>query len=144
MLRAGAQTKGMMMLTAFSEMSIEDIKAMLTPRDECRASEEAVCKIADYLRECGYSDANGKIFDIMCRLGASELEKTSLRGLFIKGDVGVGKTIGLELLCKYFGWELVTAKEVEGFYKTQPTYEEWESYCRACDFFARPKNSGYR
>jgi DNA replication protein DnaC len=127
------------MLTAFSEMSLDDIKAMLTPRDEYRASEEAVAKIADFLRECGYSDANNKIFNMMCRLGASELEKTSLRGLFIKGDVGVGKTIGLGLLSKYLGWEVVTAKEVEGYYKTQPTYEAWKSYCRACDFFGRPK-----
>ena len=89
------------------------------------------------MKSCGYSDCNEKLFHLICRLGASELEHTSRKGLFIKGDVGVGKTLGLELLSKYLNWELVSAIEAEGFYKTQPAYEEWQDYCRATDFFGR-------
>ena len=36
-----------------------------------------------------------------------------------RGDVGVGKTFGLQLLAARFGWKFVTAREVEGFYRTQ-------------------------
>ena len=61
------------------------------------------------------------------------------KGLFLRGDVGIGKTFGLELLAAKFGWKFVTAREVEGFFRAQPDYDVWENYCRAADFFGRGK-----
>lgn len=127
-------------MTAFENLSlatiIERAKRENTPR---KASNGAINCIGDYLTSCGYSqNANPRLFEVLCRLGASFIEKTSKKGLIIKGDCGVGKTFGLLLLAKKFNWGFVTVKEVEGFYKTQPPYTAWENYCRAYDFFENP------
>ena len=105
-----------------------------------RISETAIAEVAELLRSCGYrDDLNPMLFGKLCRLGASEIEKTTPRGLFLKGDTGIGKSMGLEILAKQFGWVFLEAVEIEGFYAKQPNYETWEDFCRGCDFFGNPR-----
>ena len=106
---------------------------------ETRCSEESCREIGEFLQSCGYRPLNRKLFDTLCKFGASVLDGNSRKGLFLRGDVGIGKTFGLQLLAARFGWKFVTAREVEGFYRTQPDYAEWVEYCRAADFFGRGK-----
>ena len=114
-----------------------DISTRKPPR---RVSAEAVSDVADLLRSCGYrDDLNPQLFKLLCGLGASEVERTTTKGLFLKGDPGIGKSMGLEILAKQFGWVYLEAVEVEGFYAKQPCYDEWEDFCRGCDFFGHPR-----
>lgn len=127
------------MLTISSE--IARLRQELAMRKEPRkVSIEAVGEVADLFRSCGYrDDLNPMLFKLLCGLGASELEKTTNKGLFLKGDPGIGKSMGLGILAKQFGWVYREAVEIEGFYARQPDYDDWEDYCRGCDFFGHPR-----
>ena len=107
--------------------------------EETRCSEESCKEICEFLKKCGYKPLNRKLFDTLCKFGASVQDGSSRKGLFLRGDVGIGKTFGLELLAARFGWKFITAREVDGFYRSQPDYRAWEDYCRAADFFGRGK-----
>lgn len=127
------------MLTISSEIAKlqQELAERTAPR---KVSAEAVRDVAELLKSCGYrDDLNPELFRVLSRLGASEVEKTTLRGLFLKGDPGIGKSMGLEILSKQFGWVYREAVEIEGFYARQPSYDEWERYCRGCDFFEVPQ-----
>lgn len=127
-------------MKSLSNLTIKDvIERAVGCCEERRASAESVNQMRTFFEECGYRPFNPMLYNTLCRFGASEIEHTSRRGLFIKGDPGIGKTFGLELMALKFGWQMVPAIEVEGFYKTQPCYDEWEEYCRGCDFFGHPK-----
>lgn len=127
------------MMQTLSNVTLQSIVDKARKGSGQRASEKAVEDMRRFFDECGYKSYNPTLFNTLCRFGASEIEHTSRRGLFIKGDPGIGKTFGLELLAVKFGWQMIQAIEVEGFYKTQPRYEEWESFCRGCNFFEEPK-----
>ena len=120
---------------------ITKLQAELANRQAPRpVSETAIAEVAELFRSCGYrEDLNPALFGTLCHLGASEVEKTTGRGLFLKGDLGIGKSMGLEILAKQFGWVFLDALEIEGFYASQPNYETWEEFCRGCDFFGRPR-----
>ena len=127
-----------MILTRFSDEIAKVIRDYQNEQ-ETRCSEESCREIGEFLKSCGYLPLNGKLFDTLCRFGASVMDGTSRKGLFLRGDVGIGKTFGLQLLAARFGWKFVTARDVEGFFRTQPDYTKWVEYCRAADFFGRGK-----
>ena len=113
---------------------------LATRREPRKAGAETVAETAELLRSCGYrDDLNPSLFKLLCAFGASEIEKSSDRGLLLKGDPGIGKSMGLGILAKQFGWVHVEALEVEGFFAKQPNYEAWEEFCRGCDFFGNPR-----
>lgn len=120
---------------------ITKLQAELADRKAPRpVSETAIAEVAELFRSCGYrDDLNPALFGTLCRLGASEAEKTTDKGIFLKGDPGIGKSMGLEILAKQFGWVFLDALEIEGFYAKQPNYETWEEFCRGCDFFGTPR-----
>ena len=126
-------------LTNVSDAVARIVRQHSKPETESRCTEEGIMEIGEFLQSCGYLPLNKKLFDTLCRFGASALDGGSNRGLFLRGDVGIGKTFGLQLLAAKFGWKFVTAREVEGFYRTQPDYTAWVDYCRAADFFGRGK-----
>lgn len=128
-----------MILTNVSDAVARIVRQHSKPETESHGSEESCQEIGEFLKSCGYLPLNGKLFDTLCRFGASVMDCTSRKGLFLRGDVGIGKTFGLQLLAARFGWKFVTAREVEGFYRTQPDYTTWVEYCRAADFFGRGK-----
>lgn len=128
-----------MILTNVSDAVARIVRQHSKPETESHGSEESCREIGEFLKSCGYLPLNGKLFDTLCRFGASVMDGTSRKGLFLRGDVGIGKTFGLQLLAARFGWKFVTAREVEGFFRTQPNYTEWVEYCRAADFFGRGK-----
>lgn len=128
-----------MILTNVSDAVARIVRQHSKPETESHGSEESCQEIGEFLKSCGYLPLNGKLFDTLCRFGASVMDGTSRKGLFLRGDVGIGKTFGLQLLAARFGWKFVTAREVEGFFRTQPNYTEWVEYCRAADFFGRGK-----
>lgn len=124
-----------MTLTNVSDAVARIVRQHSRPETESRCSEESCREIGEFLQSCGYFPLNRKLFDALCRFGASMLDGGSNRGLFLRGDVGIGKTFGLQLLAARFGWQFYSAREVEGFFRTQPDYTAWVDYCRAADFF---------
>lgn len=93
---------------------------------------------AEWLKSCGYMPYNPRLFSVLSRYAAAVIDcPGNNRGLLLRGGVGIGKTFGLQLLAARFGWEFRTAAEIEGFYRTQPSWEDWQEYCRAADFFGR-------
>ena len=127
------------MKTAFEDLSLENIMARAAGGNERKASDDAAREIDEFFHSCGYLPHQPDLYRALCRLGASELEHSTCRGMILKGDPGIGKTLGLELLAKKFNWQLVTAREVLGFYATDPDFYEWENYCRALNFYEEPQ-----
>lgn len=106
---------------------------------ELKSSDESRAEVDAFLKLSGYLPLNEKLFEVLVAFGGNCLEEPGGRGLFLRGDVGIGKSFGLELLAAKFGWAFRTAREIEGFYRRQPAWEEWEEYCRAADFFGTGK-----
>ncbi|MGE4300862.1 MAG: hypothetical protein AB7F40_04575 [Victivallaceae bacterium] len=121
---------------SFDVMKIVD--SMQKPTSE-KPSSAAIKEIEVFFDGCGYRRDIPELFDLLCRLGASEVEHTSKRGLFLRGDPGIGKTLGVKLLAASFGWVMLHVSEIVGFYKRHPCYEEWEGYCRALELGVTPR-----
>lgn len=90
-----------------------------------------------WLRQNGYRDDNPEVFEAIKRYGAAELEKKNRRGLFLKGDCGIGKTLGMSFLAAKFGWPVISAVEFETAYLTKER-EEFDNFIDARDFFGNP------
>ena len=54
-----------------------------------------------------------KIFDILTRWGAKEIEGLNHRGLLLRGGCGIGKTYGISVLANLLRFPVVNAKELE-------------------------------
>lgn len=62
-----------------------------------------------------------KIFDILTRWGAKEIEGLNHRGVLLRGGCGIGKTYGVSILANLLSFPLVNAKELEEQYMELPT-----------------------
>lgn len=66
-----------------------------------------------------------KIYDILTRWGAKEIEGLNHRGLLLRGGCGIGKTYGVSILANLLSFPLVNAKELEESY-LEVNREEFE------------------
>ncbi len=64
-----------------------------------------------------------RIFDILTRWGAKEIEGLNHRGLLLRGGCGIGKTYGVSILANLLSFPLVNAKELEEEYLALSTEE---------------------
>ena len=64
-----------------------------------------------------------RIFDILTRWGAKEIEGLNHRGLLLRGGCGIGKTYGVSVLANMLSFPLVNAKELEEQYLALSTEE---------------------
>lgn len=128
-----------MAMTDFSKITLESIIEEAKAQKSVAVSDESKREIADFLDKCEYQRTNERLFNGLCWLGGSEIERSTCRGLLLRGTPGIGKTYGMKLLAQKFGWMFVTAQDVEAFYKTEPSQEQWEDFCRALNFHNEPK-----
>lgn len=62
-----------------------------------------------------------RIFDILTRWGAKEIEGLNHRGVLLRGGCGCGKTYGVSVLANLLSFPLVNAKDLEEQYLALPT-----------------------
>ena len=67
-----------------------------------------------FFDKAGYRrNASPKLYDILTRWGAKEIEGLNHRGLFLRGGCGIGKTYGVSVLANMLRFPVVNAKELE-------------------------------
>lgn len=70
-----------------------------------------------FFDKCGYRrSASPKLYDILTRWGAKEIEGLNHRGLLLRGGCGIGKTYGVSVLANMLSCPLANAKELEEQY----------------------------
>ena len=84
--------------------------------------------------ETGYHSGIAKLYRALVNYGASELKGTNERGLFIKGDCGIGKTLGVRILAARFKWAFKTAVDYAHAYAAK-TQEEFDYLADGLNFF---------
>lgn len=80
-----------------------------------------------------------KIFDILTRWGAKEIEGLNHRGLLLRGGCGIGKTYGVSVLANMLSFPLVNAKEMEEAY-LEVNREEFEELVDASSCCMEARN----
>lgn len=65
--------------------------------------------------------ASQKLYDILTRWGAKEIENINNRGLFLRGSCGIGKTYGVSVLANMLSCPIANAKELEEQYMALST-----------------------
>ena len=100
-------------------------------------SQGALDAMDAWLRQNGYRDDNPEVFEAIKRYGAAELEKKNRRGLLLKGDCGIGKSLGMAFLAARFEWPVISAVEFETAY-LEKDREDFDNFIDALDFFGKP------
>ena len=90
-----------------------------------------------FFREQNYRPEVPKLYRALVEYGAAELEGLNTRGLFIKGDCGIGKTMGAKLLAARFRWAFVSAVDYASAYVTQ-SETALERLADGLNFFEEP------
>lgn len=77
-----------------------------------------------FFAKAGYRrELSPRIFDILTRWGAKEIEGLNHRGLLLRGGCGIGKTYGVSVLANMLSCPLANAKELEEQYMELSTEE---------------------
>lgn len=113
------------------------VRIATRPAEKPTPGKGTVDAMENYLRSHGYRDDNREVFDAVVRWGALELEGRNTRGLFLKGDCGIGKSLGMAFLAARFEFPVISAVDYESAY-LQMEREEFHRFIDAVDFFDRP------
>lgn len=113
------------------------VRIATRPTEKPQPGKGAVSAMETYLRKHGYRDDNREVFEAVVRWGALELEGRNTMGLFLKGDCGIGKSLGMAFLAARFEFPVISAVDYEAAY-LQMEREEFHRFIDAVDFFDRP------
>lgn len=119
---------------------IPDIETLRREAERYREDDpapESVEKMTQYLLNNGYREDNPEVFRAIRDYGARELEQGNYRGLFLKGDCGLGKSLGLKLLAAEFGWPVISAVDYESEFMTLER-DAFDEFADGLNFFGEP------
>ena len=119
----------------FTELA--GLKALCAPRRTAVPQPQSVAAMESFFAEAGYRPLVPKLYRALVDYGAAELEGLNMRGLVIKGDCGIGKTLGARLLAVRFKWTFVSAADYANAFVTQ-SEEAFERLADGLDFFDEP------
>lgn len=105
-------------------------------------TEESMAKMAGKLAEFGYDKINAEVYSAICSYGALLFDRTAHKGLLLKGECGIGKTFGVEIIAAIFQMPVFTPADFAGAYKDlDGNPVDLEKYVTTGgDFFCEPKS----
>ncbi len=119
------------------DLSLEALKASCAPRPPQAPSAESVAAMAEHFRSIGYRADVPQLYRALVDYGAAELDDLNTRGLCVKGDCGVGKTLGVQILAERFRWVFTSAAEYPRAY-LENSRAAFDDIADGRDFFGRP------
>ena len=119
--------------------SVEEIRRQTARPADQPASQEALQAMREYLVTCGYSETNSKVYNVILRYGAAELEHKNVRGLFLRGDCGIGKSLGIKCLAAYFKWPVIPAKLLQTAYLSAESDEQFWRIVDGLNFYGEAR-----
>ncbi len=93
--------------------------------------------MTEHFRSVGYRADVPRLYRVLVDYGAAELDDLNTRGLCVKGDCGVGKTLGVQILAERFRWVFTSAAEYPRAY-LENSRAAFDDIADGRDFFGRP------
>jgi DNA replication protein DnaC len=122
--------------------TLERLKVRGMKTSMAKATAENIAVMNQSLAEAGYTDANPKVYEVIRRYGALLLDGTAEKGLFLKGECGIGKTYGCEVLAYLFDMPVFTPEDFAADFKECEgnLHDLEKQIITGGDFFERPQN----
>lgn len=94
------------------------------------------------LSQIGYQAINEEVYSTIRAYGALLRDGTAKKGLFLKGECGIGKSFGVECLAYLFEMPVFKPDDFASMYKElEGNMSELEkTVTTGCDFFERPQS----
>lgn len=118
----------------------ESIMRRTHPAPVVKPTEGSLNVMRQRLAEYGYKPANPDVYDSICGYGALMLDGTASKGLLLKGECGLGKTLGVEILAVMFKIPVFSPYEIcAAFKEFDGNKAKLETYItNGGDYFEQP------
>ena len=113
------------------------LKAACAPGKSRPPTRASVTAMTEHFRSIGYRADIPRLYRALIDYGAAELDGVNTRGLCVKGDCGVGKTLGVQILAERFRWVFTSAAEYPRAY-LENSRAAFDDIADGRDFFGRP------
>lgn len=97
--------------------SIAEIRRRTHRPADTPPGKDAIAQMAAVLADVGYGKFNPQVYNAILEYGAKIIEKSNHKGLFLKGDVGIGKSFGAEILAWHFKMPVLRPDIIVSRYK---------------------------
>lgn len=119
------------------DLTLEALKASCAPGTPRVPSPGSVAAMTEHFRSVGYRADVPRLYRALVGYGAAELEGINTRGLCVKGDCGVGKTLGVQILAEHFNWVYTSAADYPRVY-LESSRAAFDDVADGLDFFGHP------
>ena len=120
-----------------TDLTPDVLKAACAPGRPQAPSPQSVAAMTEHFRSIGYRADVPRLYRALIDYGAAELDGINTRGLCVKGDCGVGKTLGVQILAAHFKWVFASAADYPRAY-LEKSREAFDDIADGRDFFGRP------
>ena len=105
----------------------EQIKNRTMREPPQKPTPESQEKMRQVLASFGYRNDNPEVYNAIVGFGAIVMDGTAKKGMILSGGVGIGKTMGVQILANHFRLPVFTPKMYASMYKEfNGNGEEWE------------------
>ena len=120
----------------------ESLKFRADKKPMQRPAEDKLKAMDTMLSSIGYQNVNEEVYNVIRAFGALMLDSTAYKGLFLKGECGIGKTFGVECLAHFFKMPVFRPNDFASVMKElDGNMIELEKYVvTGGDFYERPHN----
>ena len=118
--------------------SIDEILRITQRREDENATDNSRGRMRKKLELCSYRPDNEQVFEAILEYGARELDGRNVRGLFLRGDCGIGKTLGCKILSQAFKFPFLTAKTLQQIFMKAKDEDEFWGIVDGRDFHGHP------
>lgn len=122
--------------------SIDELKKRVDRKPAPKPTAESKQQMEQMLAEIGYKNINPEVFSAIVGYGAIMLDNTAQKGLILSGGVGIGKTLGVQILAAHFKMPVFFPKMFASLFKElNGDYGELEEIVvTGGDFFHKPQH----
>lgn len=85
--------------------------------DAVKPTEKSMKSIRELFTQFGYRAENPEVYNALTSYGALMLDGTNRKGLFLKGECGIGKSYGVEVLAAIFHLPVFRTEDFISAYK---------------------------
>ena len=97
--------------------SVEALLRRANRPKSVKPTEKSVQQMQADLDKFGYKRVNPEVYNSICSYGALILDGTNYKGLLLKGECGIGKSFGVEILAAIFKIPVFTPTDFGSAYK---------------------------
>lgn len=121
---------------------IEALKGRTMREKSVSPTKKSMAAMREKLLEIGYTETNPEVFNAICSYGALLLDGTARKGLMLKGECGIGKTLGAECLAAIFKMPVLVPENFASDFKNlDGNLDALEkNVLTGYDYFERPQN----